>query len=258
MEDPRCHPPSVFFLNVFVTQPDFCGPRERDWQGGSPSEPGIDACKSSSLVLAQPQEEASSRLQTLGCQRNQHFEISDRAHGCIVELSGGNGGDQFFQAFSADCDLGEATDAGSFLQEGSLFGDGLQQSDGNLRKDDFEGEPGKSGAAADVKQGAVGLSMAGKEEAFAKMPGNALCWVADGGQVDFLVPAEQQMEVGECLADLGWSEIEAKRSQKLAEARIVEHRGDCKVSLLCAQGPLVPWMVCGPCFTWNVRQSKAR
>jgi hypothetical protein len=41
--------------------------------------------------------------------------------------------------------------------------------------------------------------VAGEEEAFREVAGYALFWVTDGGEVDFLVPTEEQVQVGEDL-----------------------------------------------------------
>ena len=45
--------------------------------------------------------------------------------------------------------------------------------------------------------------MPGEEKAFAEMARHTLFRVADCGEVDFLIPAEKQMEVGEDLIRLG-------------------------------------------------------
>ena len=62
------------------------------------------------------------------------------------------------------------------------------------------------------------LVMASKEEAFAEMPRYALFRVADRGEVDFLVPAEEQMKIGEDLFLLRWMRGLSQRVRGACEA----------------------------------------
>lgn len=175
------------------------------------------------MLLAEPEEEFSSRLQALGGQGDQFRQVADGAHGGVVEGGSGGGGGQFFQAVSADGDMIEPTDPGSLLQKGPLLSDRFQKGDGKLRKDDFEGQTGEPGATPDVEQGSVELEVAGNVKALAKVPGDAFRLVADGGQVDLLVPTQKKMKIGKSLGGLSGREVKAKGFEEVVKSRFFEH-----------------------------------
>ena len=163
-------------------------------------------------------------------------QIANGAHGGVVEGGGGDGGGQFFQAVSADSDVIERADPGGLLQKGPLLRDRFQKGDGKLREDDFEGQAGKSSATPDVEQASVELEVTGDVKALAKVPGDAFCGVADGGQVDFFVPTQKEVKIGKSLGGLSGREVKAKGFEELVKSRFVEHGGDFRASLALAQG----------------------
>ena len=141
-------------------------------------------------------------------------------------------------------DIRQCKGAGDFAKEGGLFVVGFDQRHGDLRRPEFDGDAGKSGARADVGEadfrplatgvrlpafglgrgasgvrysvGACGVGerknraslgttgfeiwshtiflgeqLAGGEKGFAEVAGDDLFWIADGGEIDAGVPADE-------------------------------------------------------------------
>jgi hypothetical protein len=95
--------------------------------------------------------------------------------------------------------------AGCFAEEGGFLVIGFDQCQVDQRGPEFEGKGGESGAGADVEDAgrtvvsgqwsvvstAFREEVAGQEEGLAEVAGYDFFWMADGGQVDAGVPAEQ-------------------------------------------------------------------
>jgi hypothetical protein len=154
------------------------------------------------LVLREPQAEDSFRAKALRGQGEEHLQIADGPHGGKIERWGWGNANQVFEALTSHLDLSESTDAGGFLKEGSLLRYGLEQGDGDSWSGNLQGQAREARATADVEQAAVDLHMPGEEKAFAEMARHTLFRIADRGEVDFLVPAEKQVKVGEDLVRL--------------------------------------------------------
>jgi hypothetical protein len=216
------------YLGLLASPPDFRGAGQGEGKGSGPGEAGVDSGKSGGLVLGQPQEEASAGLKALGGQGDEYFQISNGPHGGKIECRRRGGSRPPFQAFAANVDVSEPAGAGGFLKKCPLLGHRFQQGGENARESYFERQAGEPGAAADVEQCAREFHVPGEEKALAKMPGDALFRVADGGQVDFLVPAQEQVEVGEDLVLLEGREAQAKGFEELAKPGFIEHAGIVK------------------------------
>jgi hypothetical protein len=127
--------------------------------------------------------------------------------------------------FGSYLNLLEVANAGNFLEKGSFLGDGLKQGDREGRKGYFERQAWETSAAANVEQGTFQRPAPGDEQAFGEMAPHAFFWIANGREVDFLVPAEEQIQIGKGLSRLEGREVEAVGFDQLAEARFTEHIG---------------------------------
>jgi hypothetical protein len=97
--------------------------------------------------------------------------------------------------------------AGDFAEEGGFLVVRFDQREGDFGGPEFDGDAWESGAGTDVGEGGgrvkvrifnhrghggrAGEEVAGGEEAFAEVAGDDLFGIADGGEVDAGVPAEE-------------------------------------------------------------------
>ena len=153
--------------------------------------------------MRQPQEEISIRFQAMCGEGDKCFQIPDSSHSGKVERWRRRRASQIFQALAPHCDLVKSTDPGGFLKKSSLLGHRIEEGEGNPGEYNFKGQSGESGATADVEQFPMQLYVPGKKKAFSKVARHTLFRVADGREVDFLIPAKKQLKIGEDLAVLG-------------------------------------------------------
>lgn len=163
------------------------------------------------LLAAQPKQHFSAWFKRFCNQWDQGCEIADRPHRCEIEHGGGNGGNQIFQALVTDGNLAEAADSRRLFQKGPFLGHWLQKGHEKLGEDDLKGETGESGTRSDIEEAAGQLDLLGNEQTFAKVTGDSLFRGSDRCQVDFGVPAHQQIEIIESLANLEPCQVESKR-----------------------------------------------
>lgn len=67
--------------------------------------------------------------------------------------------------------------------------------------------------------------MPGEEKALAEMTRHTLFRVANGSEVDFLVPVEKQVKISESLAQLGGRQVQTEGFEELPKAGFIEHGG---------------------------------
>jgi len=136
-------------------------------------------------------------------------EAFDGAEGDYVEGGGGEG-------FGADVlyiDVRQCKGAGEFAEEGGFLLIGFDQGEGDVVGPEFDGDAREAGARAEVCYAVVsrwslvvgkvktfhhrghGINLreevASGEEGFAEVAGDDFFWIADGGEVDAGVPAEE-------------------------------------------------------------------
>jgi hypothetical protein len=130
---------------------------------------------------------------------------------CVEALHGAEGyyvegGGEGFGAGVLYIDVCQCKGAGDFAEEGGLLVVGLDQSERDVRGPELDGEAGESGAGAEVGDRIKGFhhrghrehrgeEVAGGEEALAEVAGDDFFGVADGGEVDAGVPAEEYIDV---------------------------------------------------------------
>jgi len=143
-----------------------------------------------------------------GCGWQDGFEAFDGPEGDYVE-----GGGEGLGAVGLYIDARQCKSAGDFAKEGGLLVVGLDQREGEVRVPEFEGETGESGAGAYVGDcktlhhrghgGRRREKIAGGEEALAEVAGYDFFGVADGGEVDAGIPAEEYIDVRRYTMQLG-------------------------------------------------------
>jgi len=139
------------------------------------------------------------------------FETFDGAEGDYVVASG-----EGFGAGILYIDVRQCKSAGDFFQERGFLVIGFDQGEGDVRSPEFDGEAGEAGAAADVgnfqsfhrrgcggRRGDQGKQMPACEEALAEVASDDVFGVADGGEVDAGVPAEEYIDVRRYILELG-------------------------------------------------------
>ena len=74
--------------------------------------------------------------------------------------------------------------------------------------------------------------------------------VADGGKINFLIPAKEQVQIGEDLVLLGEGEVQTKGFEEVAKSVFIDHAGIVEgPGSGCKRGNTQdPW----ECFTWNI------
>ncbi len=102
-------------------------------------------------------------------------------------------------------DLGtHAQGSDDLAEECGLFILGFRESDGQVWMSKGDGQAGKSGTGAEIKQGGGRRKMARGEEGLAKVTLNDLLRSANGRKVGSGVPFEQEIEVAGELAEEFW------------------------------------------------------
>ena len=146
----------------------------------------------------------------------------DGAEGDYVEgLSDGFGASVLY------IDVRQCKSAGDFAEEGGFLVIGFDESEGEVGGPEFYRNAGESGAGAEVGEAGegrlslvvgrvkifhhrghrghrvnTGEQVAGGEEGFAEVAGDYFFWVADGGEVDAGVPAEEYIDVRRYMLEL--------------------------------------------------------
>jgi hypothetical protein len=182
------------------------------------------------LSGADEKGQAASRGDHAGGSGEDGGELFYGAQGDDVELRWGKG----FGAGGLYIDVGQCKGAGDLAEEGGLFEVGLNQSEGDLRGPEFEREAGESGAGADVgdavsrdeilnhpswvraggghrghrahaqgrHRGDAREQVTGGEEGFAKVARHDVFGIADGGEVDAGIPAQEYIDVCRYMLEL--------------------------------------------------------
>jgi len=169
------------------------------WEGG--------ACEAK-LSGADQQSQAASGDDQAGGDGECATESLDSAEDDDVER--GVGGEGFGTA-GEYIDVRQCKGTDKFTQEGGFLVVGLDQSERDVRGPELEGYAGEAGAGADVgdggtgqifqhrghrgRRGNAGEQMAGGEEGFAEVAGDDFFRVADRGQVDAGIPAEEYIDI---------------------------------------------------------------
>jgi len=222
---------------MFSGAPNLGGAAEGNGNGVGPSEPGFNSLELLALLLGKPEEKLRAGLEAvMGDQWKDLFQVSHRAHGDKIERGRGVGGDPVLQAVGAGSNGFEAGDPGGLFEESALFRHGLEQGDGKGWESDLEGQAWETGAAADVEETALEGQEFNDEQAFAKVAGDALLRVANGGEVDFLIPADEEIEVSIELFGLRGGGVESEGVKELSEAARSAHGADCKGFSAVMQG----------------------
>ncbi len=192
------------------SSPDFTRSSQGNGERCVPDQAGIDIGEPGGLVGGQPQEEITTRRKASGGQGDEHLQISDGPHGGKVECRRRGGGSEVFQAFAAHLDLGESTSTSGFLKKGPFLRYRFEEGHRDLGEDNLQSQAGEACAAADVEQVAAKFQVAGEEKAFAEVAGHTLFGVADGREVDFFVPVEEEIKISKRLVNLGEGQLQAK------------------------------------------------
>jgi len=107
----------------------------------------------------------------------------------------------------------------------------FDERDGDVGSPEFDGDAGESGAGTDVSKtfqrrrhgggGGTGKKLPGGEEAFAEVAGDDLFRIADGGEIDARVPAEEYIDVGRYMIEVGGCELFASEEwcEQFGDAR---------------------------------------
>lgn len=98
----------------------------------------------------------------------------------------------------------------------------------------------------------VKLKVFSNKKAFAEVAGDALFRIADGGEVDFLVPSKQKLEIDKKLFALRWSEVQAKGFEELIQTFLIDHGGIVGSSGLPRKFRREAATGFRGCFTWNI------
>jgi hypothetical protein len=190
----------------------------RDGEGRVPGkvrEGGVDLGE---LGGGDQEGEASGGGEERGGYGEDVGEAFDGAEGDYVEGGGGEG-------FGADVlyiDVRQCKGAGEFAEEGGFLLIGFDQGEGDVRGPELDGDAREAGARAEVCEAGFGLralgfgnvnvkifhhrghrgrhrvereEVASGEEGFAEVAGDDFFLVADGGEVDASVPAEEYIDV---------------------------------------------------------------
>ena len=105
-------------------------------------------------------------------------------------------GGELFGASGVDFGL-EVEGANYFAEEGGFFVLGFGEGDVDAGPDEGDGDAWEPGAGAIVEEGCdVGGKVLGAEDGFDEVTAEDAFVVADGGEVGFLVPALEELEVG--------------------------------------------------------------
>ena len=125
-------------------------------------------------------------------------------------------------ANGADFYAGELEGADDLAQKRGFALVGFQQRRTERGRPDLDGEAGETGAGTDIqqvpvasRQAAERIQMAGGKEGFAEVASDDLFGIADGGEVDARVPAQEEVEIAGELRQL-----------RVAEGSAAEKRGE--------------------------------
>lgn len=153
------------------------------------------------LGLAYQESQAAFGCDQAGGDRQDRFEALDCAEGDHVEGRAGQG----FGAGGLYIDVRQCKGAGDLFQECGFFVVGFDEGKRDLRRPEFDGDAGESGAGAYVghsdpthhrgHRGTQRKEVAGGEEAFAEVAGDDFFFVADGGEIHAGIPALEYIDV---------------------------------------------------------------
>lgn len=183
------------------------------------------------LELSSPnqQGEASGGLDESGGRGHDRFEALDGPQGDQVE----RGGRESFDANALYIDVRQCNGAGQFTEEGCFFVIGFDEGEGDFRGPEFESDAGEAGAGTDIgnleavvadpdSRSLVGSGTAdvvpvsflmarrftapwqqhaSGEQALAEVASDDLLGIANGGEIDTLVPAEKYIDVRRYIFD---------------------------------------------------------
>lgn len=175
------------------------------------------------MASADPQGQPAVALQDPASQRDELVQASDGARGGGTEGFRRRASNEFFQSLAPYLDGFHRASPRHFFEERALPGGGFEKRHLDFREDDLQGESRKAGAAPDVQELSPKLRPADKEQAFAEVAGDAGLRVADCGQVDCPVPAQEEVEVGKQLRDLAGRERKAEGFKEFADSWLGEH-----------------------------------
>src|SRR2546428_2192067 len=165
-----------------------------------PLERGEGARKGSGLGARCPEAYATSGLDAPRGLRHQLRQVSDGAAGGSVETRSASFTRILLQPVRQDLSELPSQRPRHLFQQRSLLRVRFEQSYGELRIADLECQARKACAAANVEQPTLKFDPTGNIEAFPEVPRETFLRRTDSAQVDFLVPAEEKVEVLKRLA----------------------------------------------------------